>query len=1181
MTGALQKSPGLLVLGMHRSGTSVVSRSLQLCGFDIGVRVLGASEGNETGHWEDAVAVETHEALLQAFGARWDEPFALPEDWARSDAAAQARVRIAAYLEQRRTCDVWAAKDPRMCLFGELWRQAAGDARIPLAALLVMRHPLEVAHSLSTRDGIGVAKAQLLWLDYMASAVRQVRQMPHTVIGYRDFLADWSAALSRVRALPGLAALDCDESAQASVLAFIDPARRHHSVDDDGALLPGVREAWHALMAAVVAGSVDEAAASTVNDAVQSVRRQLAPILKEFRLEQRALWLRAGRAEAKLAGIESGERDPIARIELLGRSLSSNHADVVQMFAASLEQGATADRKADARLERLAGQVGDVGEKLVAIYSGDIRRMQDELAGLHRTYAAHTEAAIARVDRDRAKAEEDRTKAEQDRAKATQLFDEVRVLLAREKNGRTQDLEAQIEGLRRTNSGMAEELRRLREDSALLAQIRGSHSWALTRPLRVLRRLLSGQWSSDDSARLRRLLRLSPPSRVVAGRAASTSVALAEVVPNDDDGVASVAHPSGLPDVFVWAVIDWHFRTQRPQHLARALAARGHRVFYVSNNFVDTPEPGFAVEPLDASGRLFQLQLHLPGAPAIYHAMPDDGQARFLQQSLASVLAWTQTVAGISLVQHPYWREPAYAIPNARVVYDCMDHHAGFANNASDILEAERRLIRESDLVVVTSDWLHLQIAPEARRIALVRNAAEYGHFSIRPEEVFSDPAGRKVIGYFGAIADWFDTGLVRKVAQAFPDALVVLVGRDTAGVGEALRDCPNVRMVAEVPYAALPYWVHGFDVCLLPFQVSDLTLATNPVKAYEYLAAGKPLVSVALPELTQFHGVAAVADTAETFVAAVGRALHDSGGADAAATRRAFAAQQTWEHRACELDRALDALESPRVTVVVLTYNNLAYTKACLESIERYSDYDNLEVLAVDNASSDGSVDWLRDWAESPSAAGHSRRLLLNGQNLGFAAGNNVGLAAATGEFLVILNNDTYVTPGWVRTLCAHFRGAPQVGLVGPVTNNIGNEARIDIHYADMRQMIEAAALHTRAHPGASFALPTVAFFCVAMPRSTYERVGGLDERFGMGFFEDDDYCRRVEAIGLQIRCAEDVFIHHHLSASFDAIGMEAKQALFVKNKALYEAKWGAWTPHAYRAARTATSAADQRERL
>jgi GT2 family glycosyltransferase len=77
---------------------------------------------------------------------------------------------------------------------------------------------------------------------------------------------------------------------------------------------------------------------------------------------------------------------------------------------------------------------------------------------------------------------------------------------------------------------------------------------------------------------------------------------------------------------------------------------------------------------------------------------------------------------------------------------------------------------------------------------------------------------------------------------------------------------------------------------------------------------------------------------------------------------------------------------------------------------------------------------------------------------------------------------------------------------------------------------------------------------------------VGGLDEQFGMGFFEDDDYCRRVEQAGYAIACAEDVFVHHHLSASFDQLKAAAKQALFEKNRALYEAKWGAWSPHRYR---------------
>ena len=85
-------------------------------------------------------------------------------------------------------------------------------------------------------------------------------------------------------------------------------------------------------------------------------------------------------------------------------------------------------------------------------------------------------------------------------------------------------------------------------------------------------------------------------------------------------------------------------------------------------------------------------------------------------------------------------------------------------------------------------------------------------------------------------------------------------------------------------------------------------------------------------------------------------------------------------------------------------------------------------------------------------------------------------------------------------------------------------------------------------------------------MPRQVFERVGELDEAFGVGFFEDDDYCRRVELAGWRIACAEDVFVHHHLSASFDQLKAEAKKKLFDANKAIYEAKWGAWEPHAYR---------------
>ena len=205
---------------------------------------------------------------------------------------------------------------------------------------------------------------------------------------------------------------------------------------------------------------------------------------------------------------------------------------------------------------------------------------------------------------------------------------------------------------------------------------------------------------------------------------------------------------------------------------------------------------------------------------------------------------------------------------------------------------------------------------------------------------------------------------------------------------------------------------------------------------------------------------------------------------------------------------------------------------------------------------------DFLRQWARGRDNV----TLVLNAENLGFAGGNNTGLAAATGDVLVMLNNDTHVTEGWLLSLTRHLRDDSSLGLIGPVTNNIGNEAKVDLDYGDMDEMLEVARSYTSNRFRQLLRVPTVAFFCVAMRREVYEKVGGLDEAFGVGFFEDDDYCRRVHEAGYDIAIAEDVFIHHHLSASFDALGAARKQELIERNKAGYEAKWGEWTPHVYR---------------
>jgi GT2 family glycosyltransferase len=322
----------------------------------------------------------------------------------------------------------------------------------------------------------------------------------------------------------------------------------------------------------------------------------------------------------------------------------------------------------------------------------------------------------------------------------------------------------------------------------------------------------------------------------------------------------------------------------------------------------------------------------------------------------------------------------------------------------------------------------------------------------------------------------------------------------------------------------------------------------------------GKPVVSTDLPEVREMGSVCTVATDASDFVAQIKKSLDNSGTPE---TRQTFAQEQTWAHRAQALIAASeDASYDPLVSIVVVTYNNLDLTKKCLASLDAYSDYANMEIIVVDNASSDGSQAWLTEWAKEAL----NRKLVLNEDNRGFAAGNNQGLTLAGGQYLVMLNNDTHVTPGWVRTMVNHMRCDASIGLLGPVTNNIGNEARIEIFYDDMAQMLQRSASYTHAHVGQLLPLRTAAFFCVMLRREVFEKIGPLDEAFGRGFFEDDDYCRRIEQAGLSVYCAEDVFIHHHLSASFNKLRSSERQALFEKNKATYEAKWGAWIPHEFR---------------
>lgn len=612
-------------------------------------------------------------------------------------------------------------------------------------------------------------------------------------------------------------------------------------------------------------------------------------------------------------------------------------------------------------------------------------------------------------------------------------------------------------------------------------------------------------------------------------------------------------------DVIVLPIIEWDHRFQRPQHIASAFAGDGHRVFYVNLTFLGQ-DADLQAEPV----RENLWRIALPG-PADHNrflqALPDDavdGCVRAIRDFARDMGIGNAVI----LVQQPFWARVALRLRQSlawKIVYDCMDEHDGLTALTDDILKEERVLAETSDLVVTTSRKLATRHESSARRHLHLPNAGDFGHFSSpgnRPDPLPGTTG--PIIGYYGAIMDWFDADMVHRAATLRPDWTFLLIGTIDTDRVDSLKELPNVRFTGEKPYAELPAYLHRFDVALIPFRIVPIIEATNPVKFYEYLAAGKPVVATAIPELKPFGSLHYLATNGDELVAQAEVAMAENSPAKTL-ERTAWARGNTWADRFTALKQSVDGLWG-KASIIVVSYKNPDRIRDCLESLARFTDYPDYEVIVVDNGSDSDVVEFLREFTGSDARF----KLIEAGENLGFAKANNRGLDAISldSEYVIFLNNDTVVTEGWLAGLIRWLQD-PTIGLIGPTTwpNGTANEAAIPVPYQDMAGMHVFAARHVADNRGIAFDIPMLAFYCVGLRREVLARVGPLDEGYGMGMFEDDDYAIRIRNAGYRVVCARDVFIHHVGRASFGQLQEEAYQKLFDENRKYYETKWSvAW---------------------
>ena len=372
--------------------------------------------------------------------------------------------------------------------------------------------------------------------------------------------------------------------------------------------------------------------------------------------------------------------------------------------------------------------------------------------------------------------------------------------------------------------------------------------------------------------------------------------------------------------IIVHSHLRWDFVWQRPQQLLSRLAA-AHPIA-----FVEEPIETSSDAQLDISVTpegVVRVVPRLPNAGSL----STDAQCAIVVPLLEAAIRSHPALEGRFESPVQWFYSPMTApghhdkFGTVGTVYDCMDELAQFRFAPTDIAEREDFLLSIADVVFTGGYELYLSKSARHGNTHFFGCGVDADHFAraraddtVIPAEVAVLP--RPILGYFGVIDERLDYELIARLAHAFPAASVVMVGPLAKVRREDLPDATNLHWLGSRPYAQLPSLVKAFDVCLMPFAMSAATQYINPTKTLEYLAAGKPVVSTAVPDVVrQFSEVVDIAGSIDGFVSCVSRLL-DGVDPSRIAAGIARARSSSWEATTRAMrDHVLDALAQKRET--------------------------------------------------------------------------------------------------------------------------------------------------------------------------------------------------------------------------------------------------------------------------
>ena len=369
-------------------------------------------------------------------------------------------------------------------------------------------------------------------------------------------------------------------------------------------------------------------------------------------------------------------------------------------------------------------------------------------------------------------------------------------------------------------------------------------------------------------------------------------------------------------DIICISSIDWDFIWQGHQEIMTRLAADGHRVLFIENTGVRQPRLGdfgrirARLRNWTRSTKGFREERpNLFVFSPLVVPFPYSRLAGWINRHLLtrSISRWMRA-AGFSrpiiwtFLPTPVVRGVIDNLDPSLVIYHCVDDFSASSREARRIVESEKQLFRDADLVFVTSEKLRARASEHSDHVHLFPSGVSLEAFTPVDGTVADDlrALGKPVAGYVGGLHQWVDQQMLAETAERLPDVTFALIGPEQVDVSR-LQRVPNIKILGQRPHAQLVNYLRGFDVGLVPYVLADYTANVYPVKMNEYLALGKPVVATDLPEVRRFnseHGdLIRIGNDPGSFAAAIRAALQPST-APEVARRIEVARSNGWDRR-------------------------------------------------------------------------------------------------------------------------------------------------------------------------------------------------------------------------------------------------------------------------------------------